>query len=111
MNYFRINGINYEVVVTGIVETFNILYSENTGRVISTGAQMELDPLGTFIGHKVTIKRKRGIAPYCLFLKTLFLLGAPKYILEVAHSLFLKDGMFLANINCVFVGIIFATFS
>ena len=60
MNYFRVNGINYEVVVTGIVETFNILYSENTGRVISTGAQMVLDPLGTFIGHKVTIKRKNG---------------------------------------------------
>lgn len=60
MNYFRINGINYEVVVTGIVESFNILYSENTGRVISAGAQMVLDPLGTFIGHKVTIKRKNG---------------------------------------------------
>ena len=60
MNYFRVNGINYEVVVTGIVETFNILYSETTGRVISTGAQMVLDPLGTFIGHKVTIKRKNG---------------------------------------------------
>ena len=61
MNYFRINGINYEVVVTGIVENFNILYSDNTGRTLADGAPITLDPLGTFIGHKVTIKRKNGL--------------------------------------------------
>ena len=60
MNYFRINGINYEVIVTGIVENFNILYSDNTGRTLADGAPITLDPLGTFIGHKVTIKRQNG---------------------------------------------------
>lgn len=91
MNYFRINGINYEVVVTGIVETFNILYSENTGRVISTGAQMVLDPLGTFIGHKVTIKRKNGHEPeydslYDLIIKPRRVLKKEDALLfEVAH--------------------------
>ena len=60
MNYFRINGINYEVIVTGIIENFNILYSDNTGRTLADGAPITLDPLGTFIGHKVTIKRKNG---------------------------------------------------
>ena len=58
MNYFRINGINYDVIVTEIVENFNILYSDNTGRTLADGAPITLDPLGTFIGHKVTIKRK-----------------------------------------------------
>ena len=31
---------------------------ENTGRTI--GARMVLDPLGTFLGHRITIKRKNG---------------------------------------------------
>lgn len=60
MNYFRVNGINYDVIVTEIVENFNILYSDNTGRTLADGAPITLDPLGTFIGHKVTIKRKNG---------------------------------------------------
>ena len=91
MNYFRVNGINYEVVVTGIVESFNILYSENTGRVISTGAQMVLDPLGTFIGHKVTIKRKNGYESeydslYDLIIKPRRVLKKEDALLfEVAH--------------------------
>lgn len=91
MNYFKINGINYEVVVTGIVESFNILYSENTGRVISTGAQMVLDPLGTFIGHKVTIKRKNGYESeydslYDLIIKPRRVLKKEDALLfEVAH--------------------------
>lgn len=60
MNYFRINGVDYEVIVTGIEENFNILYSENSGRTIAEGAPMTLDPLGTFYGHKVSVKRKNG---------------------------------------------------
>ena len=58
MNYFRINGINYDVIVTEIVENFNMLYSDNTGRTLADGAPITLDPLGKFICHKVTIKRK-----------------------------------------------------
>ena len=60
MDYVKIGGIPYDVLVVNIKESFNILYSENTGRVISAGAKMVLDPLGTFIGHKVTFKRKQG---------------------------------------------------
>lgn len=60
MDYFKIDGRSYDVVVTAIEETFNILYSENTGRTMATGAKMVLDPLGTFFGHKVTVKRKNG---------------------------------------------------
>ena len=60
MDYFKIDGRSYDVVVTAIEENFNILYSENTGRTMSTGARMVLDPLGTFFGHKVTVKRKQG---------------------------------------------------
>jgi hypothetical protein len=58
MNYFSINGKSYDVSVIELSENFNILYSENTGRTIA--ARMVLDPLGTFLGHKVTVKRKNG---------------------------------------------------
>jgi hypothetical protein len=60
MNYFKINDSSYDVLVTAIEENFNILYSQNTGRVIAEGAPMVLDPLGTFYGNKVSVRRKRG---------------------------------------------------
>ena len=60
MDYFKIDGRNYDVLVIGIEESFNILYSENTGRTMSQAARMTLDPLGTFFGHKVVVKRKQG---------------------------------------------------
>lgn len=60
MDYVKIGGRQYDVVVTKVSETFNILYSENTGRTISEGARMTLDPIGTFYGHKITFQRKNG---------------------------------------------------
>lgn len=60
MNIVKIDGKIYDVLVTELSENFNILYSENTGRTMSVGARMSLDPLGTFYGHKVTFKRKQG---------------------------------------------------
>jgi hypothetical protein len=60
INYFKIDGRSYDVIVTAIEESFNILYSENTGRTMSQGAKMTLDPIGTFFGHKVTVRRKQG---------------------------------------------------
>ena len=57
MNYCCINGKVYDVIVTGISESFSILYTENTGRTLGIGAPMTLDPLGTFFTHKVTFKR------------------------------------------------------
>lgn len=58
MDYVKIGGKSYDVLVKGISENFNILYSENTGR--TTSGAMTLDPLGTFIGHRITFYRKRG---------------------------------------------------
>ncbi len=60
MDFFKIDGRSYDVLVTAIEESFNILYSENTGRTMAQGARMVLDPLGTFFGHKVTVKRRQG---------------------------------------------------
>ena len=60
MDYVKIGGRAYDVIVTELSENFNILYSENTGRTMSRGARMTLDPLGTFYGHKVTFQRKKG---------------------------------------------------
>lgn len=60
MDFFKVGGVSYDVVVTKIVEDFTILYSENTGRTMSAKAKMSLHPLGTFFSHKVTVRRKRG---------------------------------------------------
>ena len=60
MEYVKIGGKVWDVRVTEISENFNILYSENTGRTMSVGARMTLDPLGTFFGHKITFQRKQG---------------------------------------------------
>lgn len=60
MDYVKIGGRAYDVLVVELSENFNILYSENTGRTISAGARMTLDPLGTFFGHKITFARKNG---------------------------------------------------
>ena len=60
IDVFKIGGKTYNVVITAIEENFNILYSSNTGRTLAEGAPMVLDPIGTYIGHKVTVKCKRG---------------------------------------------------
>lgn len=60
MDYVKIGGISFDVLVTEVEENFTILYGPNTGRTIARGARMNLDPLGTFYGHKVTFKRKEG---------------------------------------------------
>lgn len=60
MDIVIIGGKSYDVLVLDIVESFNILYGSNTGRTIAVGAPMVLDPLGAFIGHKITFARKRG---------------------------------------------------
>ena len=60
MEWVKINGKSYDVLVTELTESFNVLYSENTGRTLSERARMILDPIGTFYGHKVTFQRKTG---------------------------------------------------
>ena len=60
MDIFNIGGKEYNVTILDIEENFNILYSSNTGRTLSEGAPLVLDPLGSFIGHKVTVKCKSG---------------------------------------------------
>ena len=60
MNYFKVDGKAYNVTVTSLEESFEILYTENSGRTLAEGAPMTLDPIGTFFGHKVKINRKAG---------------------------------------------------
>lgn len=58
-NWLEIDGRHFDVVVTKITEEATILYTENTGRTVATGAEMFLDPLGTFYNHKVSVKRNK----------------------------------------------------
>ena len=60
MDIVKIDGKQYNVLVTELSENFNILYSENTGRTLAIGARMTLDPLGAFHGHKITFRSKSG---------------------------------------------------
>lgn len=87
MDYCKINGISYDVLVTAIFENFNILYSENTGRTTGIGAYMTLDPLGTFYGHTVTFRRKKeNTAEYD---ELFMILSQPRYDgieVDIAHN-------------------------
>ena len=60
MEYVKIGGKVWDVLVTEISESFEILYSENTGRTMSRGAGMTLDPLGSFFNYKISFARKQG---------------------------------------------------
>lgn len=54
-NWFKINDRAYKVSVLSLNESFQILYSSNTGRTIEEGAPMLLDPIGTFFTYKIEI--------------------------------------------------------
>ena len=60
MDYVKIGGKSYDVIVTGIERKFEILQSSNAGTTLSPGAREVLDPLGTKIGHTIIFKRKPG---------------------------------------------------
>ena len=60
MDYVKIGGKSYDVIVTNIERNFEILQSSNAGATLAAGARETLDPLGTRIGHRITFKRKTG---------------------------------------------------
>ena len=60
MDYVKIDGKAYDVIVTNIERNFEILQSPNAGATLAPGARETLDPLGTRIGHRITFKRKAG---------------------------------------------------
>lgn len=57
-DYVKIGGRAWNVKITEITETANIMDTENAGRVIAKGA-MTLDRIGTFIQHKITFVRDK----------------------------------------------------
>ena len=60
MKWFKINGEEYKVRVFEPEESFTILYGENTGRVLGNGAEMILDPIGTFFNYTLVVGAMRG---------------------------------------------------
>lgn len=60
MNYVKIGGKAYDVIVTQIDRSFQILQGANAGATLAPGARESLDPKGTKIGHRITFKRKAG---------------------------------------------------
>lgn len=60
MNWFKINGKSYNVRVLSADEDFQILYSENTGRTLDSGAPMVLDPYGTFFNYTIVVAEMQG---------------------------------------------------
>ena len=59
-DWIKIDGRVWNVIVSSVEEEATVLYSEQTGRTIAPGAPMSLDPLGTFIGHKIEILPVQG---------------------------------------------------
>ena len=60
MDYIVIIGKKYDDITISVSRSFEILYSEYTGRTTSPGAPMSLDPFGTFYNYKVTFACKTG---------------------------------------------------
>ena len=59
-DWFQIGGQTYNVRVIEVTEEANVLYTDNSGRTMAVGAPMTLDPLGTFINHKIDVAVKKG---------------------------------------------------
>lgn len=59
MKWFKIDGREWDVKIFEPKESFTILYSENTGRTLSEGAPMVLDPLGTFFNYSLTVGKNK----------------------------------------------------
>lgn len=60
MKWFKIDGREWKVRVFEPKESFTILYSENTSRVLDVGAPVALDPLGTFFNYTLTVGKITG---------------------------------------------------
>lgn len=58
MDWVKIGGKVWNVKVVELERNFNIMDTENAGRVIAQGA-MTLDRIGTFYGHKITFARDK----------------------------------------------------
>ena len=87
MEWVKIGGKPYDVIVTDIEESFIILFTENTGRTLAQGARMTLDPLGTFFSHKVTFKRSKDNVEE--FDRLYDYLATPRYdgiTIEIVHN-------------------------
>lgn len=100
MEYIKIGGKEWDVLVTEISESFSILYSENTGRTISQGAKMTLDPIGTFFNYKVTFARKQGYEKE--YDKLFDFFSVPRYDgieVNIIHNQALWDKPFMAYIS------------
>lgn len=85
--WVKIGGKAWNVRVLEIEESFNILYTEKTGRTLAPGAPMTLDPLGTFYGHKVTFARRQGA--YSEFDDLYDFLSKPRYsgiTVDIVHG-------------------------
>ena len=100
MEYVKIGGKVWDVLVTEISESFSILYSENTGRTMSQGAGMTLDPLGTFFNYKITFGRKQGHEKQYDELFNFF--AIPRYDgieVNIVHNQALWDKPFMAYVS------------
>lgn len=100
MEYVKIGGKVWDVLVTEISENFSILFSENTGRTMSQGAGMTLDPLGTFFNYKITFARKQGHEKQ--YDELFNFLAIPRYDgieVNIVHNQSLWDKPFMAYVS------------
>lgn len=100
MDVVQIGGRVWKVKVLEITESFSILYSENTGRTMSQGAGMTLDPLGTFFNYKITFAREQGMEEE--YDELFNFLAVPRYDgieVNIVHDQALWETPFMAYVS------------
>lgn len=84
-NLCKINGIEFDVPIKELKETFNVLDGENAGRVLS--GRMTRDVIGTYIGHTVTFFNGKDNGEYDRLYNYLLQHSVDDYVtVEMAHG-------------------------
>lgn len=81
----KIDGVSFDVLVTAIEETFNVIEGANTGYALYRQREIR-DITGVKIGHKVTFAPDKDPAVFDELTDYLFSSVRPSVMLEVVHN-------------------------
>jgi PAS domain-containing protein len=85
MTLFKIDGIEFDVIVTGIQRNFNVIEGSNSGTAIHKQRELR-DILGVKIGHSVSVAGDENPEEYEALVNYLFGSIRESVMIEVIHN-------------------------